>query len=117
MIDPDGVHAVEQYVLAKYYMTTNVYRHKVRLITDQMIIRAIVLGIEADGLEDLRKIYAFDNTAEFFQEYTRWTDARLMFHFDEAGKPGTRCGKLLGRLQDRRLSKRIYFEQVAGFDS
>ena len=28
MIDPDGVHAVEQYVLAKYYLTTNVYRHQ-----------------------------------------------------------------------------------------
>jgi HD superfamily phosphohydrolase len=34
MIDPDGIHAVEQYVLAKYYLTTNVYRHRVRLITD-----------------------------------------------------------------------------------
>jgi uncharacterized protein len=117
MIDPDGVHAVEQYVLAKYYMTTNVYRHRVRLVTDQMIIRAIVLGIEEDGLEGLGKIYTFANTAEFFREYTRWTDARLMFQFDEAGMPRTQCGKLLGRLQNRRLNKRVYFEQVAGFDS
>jgi uncharacterized protein len=117
MIDPDGVHAVEQYVLAKYYMTTNVYRHRVRLVTDQMIIRAIVLGIEEDDSEDLRKIYAFDNTGEFFREYTKWTDARLMFHFDESAKPGTRCGRLFGRLQDRRLNKRVYSEQVAAFDS
>ena len=40
MIAQDGVHAVEQYVLAKYYMTANVYRHRVRLITDTMIGRA-----------------------------------------------------------------------------
>ena len=36
-ISIDGIHALEQFVLAKYYMTTQVYRHKIRLITDQMI--------------------------------------------------------------------------------
>ena len=50
MIASDGVHAVEQYVLAKYYLTTTVYGHRVRLITDQMIVRALVLGIEEDGI-------------------------------------------------------------------
>lgn len=29
LIRPDGVHAIEQFVLAKYYLTTMVYRHKV----------------------------------------------------------------------------------------
>jgi HD superfamily phosphohydrolase len=28
----DGIYAIEQFVLAKYHMTTQVYRHKVRLI-------------------------------------------------------------------------------------
>ena len=56
-----AVHAVEQYVLAKYYMTTNVYRHRVRLITDQMIVRAIILGDRGGWVDELRKIYAFDN--------------------------------------------------------
>ena len=69
MIASDGVHAVEQYVLAKYYLTTNVYRHRVRLITDQMIIRAITLGIEDDQLADLREIYTFDNSSTFFDRY------------------------------------------------
>ena len=117
MIDPDGVHAVEQYVLAKYYMTTNVYRHRVRLVTDQMIIRAIVLGIEVDGLEELRKIYTFDNSTAFFQQYTKWTDARLMIQFDNVGKPKTWCGKFFERLQNRRLNKRVYVENVTEFDS
>lgn len=35
-----GIHALEQFILAKYYITQTVYRHKVRLITDEMIIRA-----------------------------------------------------------------------------
>lgn len=33
----DGVNALEQFVLAKYYMTIQVYRHKIRSITDMMI--------------------------------------------------------------------------------
>ncbi len=117
MIDPDGIHAVEQYVLAKYYMTTNVYRHRVRLVTDQMIVRAIVLGIEEDGLDDLRAIYAFDNSVDFYERYTQWTDARLMIKFDNQGRPNTRCGRLFERLQNRRLNKRVYFEKVTEFDS
>ena len=40
-ISEDGVHAVEQYVMAKYYMNTQVYRHRVRLATDAMLTRAM----------------------------------------------------------------------------
>jgi HD superfamily phosphohydrolase len=116
MIDPDGIHAVEQYVLAKYYMTTNVYRHRVRLVTDQMIVRAIILGIEEDDQADLRDIYAFDNSHKFVERYTRWTDARLLIHFDDQAKPETLCGKMLGRLQRRELNKRIYSESLSEFD-
>jgi uncharacterized protein len=41
MISSDGVHALEQFVLAKYYLTAQVYSHRVRLITDQMVVRAV----------------------------------------------------------------------------
>lgn len=116
MIDPDGIHAVEQYVLAKYYMTTNVYRHRVRLVTDQMIVRAIVLGIEEDQLAELRKVYQFDNSAEFFRQYTTWNDARLLLTFDDRARPGTSCGRLFDRLQLRRLNKRVFSERVREFD-
>ena len=44
MITAHGVNALEQFVLAKHYLTAQVYKHRVRLITDQMIVRAIVLG-------------------------------------------------------------------------
>jgi HD superfamily phosphohydrolase len=116
MVDVNGIHAVEQYALAKYYLTANVYRHKVRLITDQMLVRAITLGIEQDGLDDLRAIYAFDNSHEFFQRYSRWNDERLMAAFGEEAKPGTCCGRLLGRLRDRRLLKRVFSERIQRFD-
>jgi len=115
MIDRDGIHAVEQFVLAKYYLTTNVYRHKVRLITDQMIIRAIVLGIEEDELEDLHAIYAFDNSPEFVRRYTRWNDARLMASSCGEAKPNTLCGGLFDRLLSRRLFKRVFQERIQKF--
>jgi uncharacterized protein len=111
-IHPDGVRALEQFVLAKYYLTTNVYRHRVRLITDQMIVRAITLGIEQDGLEELRQIYTFDNSADFFKRYVAWDDARLLLNFDDGAKAGTLCGGLLGSLQRRNLHKQVYSERL-----
>jgi len=76
-VDLDGVHTLEQFVLAKYYMTTQVYRHKVRLITDNMIVRAISLGIEEDGIEFLQRLYTFDDSLEFYREWVKWDDEVL----------------------------------------
>lgn len=107
MIKSDGVHAVEQYVLAKYYLTTNVYRHKVRLITDQMIVRAIEVGIEQDGIEELSRLYAYDGSDDFVTNYQGWDDGRFMHEFCVLGK-GTGCQELLIRLRERRLLKRVF---------
>jgi HD superfamily phosphohydrolase len=113
MIDPDGIHAVEQFVLAKYYLTTNVYRHKVRLITDQMIVRAIVLGIEKDQNDDLRALYAFDGSKDFLKNFAAWDDARFMGTFGSNHE--TRCGEMLRRLKERKLLKRIFVANVRDF--
>lgn len=119
MIDPDGVHAVEQYVLAKYYMTANVYRHRVRLITDQMIGRAIKLGVESDRLEQMVRLYRFDNSEEFARHYLEWDDARFLETFCPLhhAPPGSKSGELLRRLRERKLLKRIYSEQVDSYDA
>ena len=108
MIDPDaGVHAVEQFVLAKYYLTRNVYAHRVRLITDHMITRAIVLGIEKDGIEELRRLFTFDDSSQFYENYIVWDDARFFQEFCVGGKDGL-CKDLLDRLRGRRLLKRVF---------
>ncbi|MDQ1257547.1 MAG: uncharacterized protein QG656_2153, partial [Candidatus Hydrogenedentes bacterium] len=106
MLEPDGVHAAEQFVLAKYYLTTNVYRHKVRLITDEMIVRAIVLGIDRDEIEELRTLFSFDNSDRFVENYAAWDDNRFIQKF--GGKVGTKCGVLLERLRKRLLLKRVF---------
>lgn len=112
MIKPKGVHAVEQYFLAKYYLTTNVYRHKVRLITDQMIVRALVLGIEKDNIPELIKLYTFDNTENFAINYMRWDDAGIF----RLNCKGTLCHDVLERLQRRRLLKRVFTLKPKEFD-
>jgi len=114
MIDEDGVHAVEQFVLAKYYMTANVYRHRVRLITDQMITRSIRLGIEADHLPDMEALYRFDGTPGFIQNYQAWDDARFLETFcpRQADSPGPKSGAMLRRLRERRLLKEVFRDRI-----
>ena len=116
MVDPNGIHSVEQYVLAKYYLTTNVYRHKVRLIADQMIYRAIVLGVEKDKNEALRTLYAFDNSSEFATEHLKWDDSRFMHEFCLAAET-SRCKEMLERLRSRRLLKRVFDSKTDDFEA
>jgi HD superfamily phosphohydrolase len=105
-ISIDGLHALEQFVLAKYYMTTQVYRHKIRLITDQMIARAIDLGIEEDKLPWLKKLYSYDGTEEYLKEYVTWFDERLITKILES--PDGYSRDLFTRLQNRQLFKCIF---------
>lgn len=118
MIAADGVHAVEQYVLAKYYMTANVYRHRVRLITDSMIGRAIKLGIEQDILKTMIQLYRFNNTPGFVNNYIQWDDARFLETFCPLhdAPPGARSGAMLKRLRERNLLKLVFSERIEEFD-
>jgi hypothetical protein len=105
-ISKNGIYALEQFVLAKYYMKTQVYHHRIRLITDQMVERAISLGIEKDRIEWLRDLYGYDGSLEFLSNYVGWTDDRLVTKIlEEPG--GTRVGSIFRRLMERRLLKCI----------
>jgi HD superfamily phosphohydrolase len=107
-ISIDGLHALEQFVLAKYYMTTQVYRHKIRLITDQMIQRAIGLGINEDKIGWLKTLYSYDGTPEYIEEYLRWSDDRLVNQIlGDATKDGY-AKKFFTNLYNRRLFKCIF---------
>jgi len=115
MVDPNGLHALEQYVLAKYYLTTNVYRHRVRLITDQMLTRAIVLGIEEDQIKELKQLYTFDNSHRFFANYRLWDDSRFFCTFAGGRYQKTFCHELLERLTRRQLLKQVFSEHMKNF--
>ncbi|MHB9035023.1 MAG: HD domain-containing protein [Armatimonadota bacterium] len=108
MVKDTGVHALEQFVLAKYYLTTQIYRHRVRLITDSMLTRAIALGITEDGIEELKKLYSYDGKPEFIENYAKWNDARFLLTYGSDEFKGTLCYGLVRRLCSRDLLKRVY---------
>jgi HD superfamily phosphohydrolase len=112
-ITSDGVHALEQFVLAKYYLTAQVYSHRVRLITDQMIIRAIKLGIEEDSLPELNRLYRYDGSSEFVENYIEWDDARFLLAFGHPSLRGKYCHEIVSRLRSRSLLKQV-FESAVG---
>jgi len=114
-IEPDGIHALEQFVLAKYYITTQVVRHRIRLITDQMLIRAITLGVDEDEIEELRTLYAFDGTHDFIRRYAAWGDSRLLQTFSDARFERKLSQFLFRGLLTRQLLKLVFKQPIIMF--
>jgi hypothetical protein len=112
----DGVHAVEQYIIAKYHMSTQVYGHKVRLVTDSMITRAFELGIEFDNLDWLKKLFVYDGSEKFIQNYLEWDDARVTTALLYPLQKGGLATELFWKLKKRQLFKRIYERRIADFE-
>jgi HD superfamily phosphohydrolase len=108
MITENGTNAVEQYVIAKYYMTTQIYMHRVRRITDQMLTRAIGLGIESDNIEELADLYQYDGSDKFVENYSTWDDSRFLNTFGDEKYQGSLCRNLLTRLKNRILLKQVF---------
>ena len=113
MVSADGVHALEQFVLAKYYLTAQVYSHRVRHVTDQMVVRAITLGIEEDKVEPLRNLYTYDGQDNFIDNYKKWDDARFLLEFGSESYNGGYCHDIVRRLTERRLLKRVFDDRVS----
>jgi len=116
-VSEDGVHTLEQFVLAKYYMTTQVYRHKVRLVTDAMIVRGIELGITVDRIDYLNKLYRFDGTVDFYQEWVKWDDEMLTVMICSDYTPEGYVKEIFRALRDRKLFKRVYSENLNQFSA
>jgi hypothetical protein len=106
-VQKDGIHALEQFILAKYYMTWQVYRHRIRLITDEMIIRAIELGIDRDEIDMLKRLYIFDDSEDYFDNYLKWWDDRFI-NFLVFEKERGFAHDMFVRLYKRDLLKKVF---------
>ncbi len=107
----DGVNSLEQFILAKYYMTQQVYRHKVRMLTDSMIIRGLELGIEVDEIPFLKKLFSYSPDDEYFKNYLKYYDEKVfndILSFKSKGK----AFEIFNRLHHRNLFKRIFSEKL-----
>ena|GEM_PF-1044570 len=106
-IEHDGLNSLEQFALAKYYMTKQVYRHRVRLISDAMIVRALELGIEDDHIEFLQKLYIYKDTEEYLENYLAHNDETVTVKLLKEYS-GSRAGLLFSKLCKRDLFKQVF---------
>ena len=111
----DGIDALEQFLLARYHMTRQVYRHRVRLITDSMVVRGIVLGIEDHECADLLRLYGFNSSDAYLQNYLNYDDDRLV---DTClNHAGPDCREIFERLRKRQLFKCVLHARTTDFDA
>lgn len=78
------------------------------LITDEMITRAIALGIRVDKIPAMEKLNRFDGSESFYENYVQWQDARFLTEFSGKKAREGKCKQILVRLMERRLFKRVY---------
>ena len=103
-ISSEGIHALEQLLLAKQHMTQQVYHHRVRSISDAMIVRGIELAIR-EGNQELEQLYRYDGTPQFIKNYMEYHDERLVDILKRCAQEKAR--NIFERLYDRRLFKVI----------
>jgi len=117
-IEEGGVDSVEQFVFAKYFMTRQVYAHRVRIICDQMIARAVELGLDEE-VDFLCQLYRYRDTDEYLHNYSQWNDNRMIDTILNNQKRG-RCHEIFKRLHERRLFKVVFsisFKELEGIPS
>lgn len=118
-VNEDGIHTLEQFILAKYYMTRQVYRHRIRLITDQMLIRGIELGITKDENKTLGLIYSYKDDESFINNYIKWWDDKLLNYLIFDTETGY-AHEIFKMLYERRLFKQVFsirlqdYEEIGG---
>lgn len=76
-IKEEGVHAIEQILLAKYHMNVQVYQHRIRRITDAMLVRGVEFALE-EGIEEVKKLYEFNNDFEYLSNFIEYDDNALV---------------------------------------
>lgn len=116
-ISSDGINSVEQFVLAKYYMSVQVYYHKIRLITDEMINRGITLGIEEDNIGWLKALYSFDGSEGHLKEYLDWHDEKLILEILSNRTPDGFAKRIFTKLRNRELLKCVFSAKEKEFEN
>jgi hypothetical protein len=73
-----------------------------------MLVRAIVLGIEQDNIDELSDLYVYKNDDDYIKNYILWDDMKFIYTFSNNIFKSKKCCELIRRLIERKLFKRIY---------
>ncbi len=102
-IKRDGVYAVEQFLLARYHMRVQVYFHRVRRITDAMLVRGAELAVD-EGVAELRATFMADGFS--LDSFLKSNDFRLAEVVLDRSKGGARV--IFENLRLRNLWKEMF---------
>jgi uncharacterized protein len=115
-IKEEGVYTLEQMLLAKYHMSEQVYFHKIRRITDAMIVRGIEFALE-EGIKKIKDLYNFQSKPSFLNNYICHDDKTVMDIILSKSKSVAK--DFFMRLKERRLFKKAFSVDIdkSPFDS
>ncbi|MFZ3058404.1 MAG: hypothetical protein WA102_01585 [Candidatus Methanoperedens sp.] len=108
-IREEGIYSVEQLLLARYHMNVQVYRHRVRRITDAMLVRGIEFALN-EGLDEIERIYKFKDDEEYFNNFVKYDDEAVFRHI--ISKSEGWAGKFFVRLRQRQIFKEIFQVEI-----
>lgn len=99
-----AVYALEEMLLARYHMHSQVYGHTTRIASDLALTRAMILGVGEELLP--RAIFSppTEPDADFVQEYVPWTDSKVI-HELLGGPEPSRAKTMMEAVTARRLPK------------
>jgi len=104
-ISEKGMDAVEEFILSRYYMFTQVYKHHTRMITDAMVTRAIELAFKEGVLRKTDFRYRRSST-KFLKKYLGYDDYTLVQKIMSGSND--KSMKLLKDILERKLLKCRY---------
>jgi hypothetical protein len=113
------LRCVEQAVLARFFITDQVYRHPVRRITDAMLREAIIMAAEltgSPGPEIAELFRCLPRSDGYLPRFLAYDDMELLALLGKLPSK-TRAGKLAHRLLERRLLKQAFecrIDQIPG---
>lgn len=111
-IKQEGICAVEQYVLAKYFIAQQVYFHKIRRITDIMIIEGLKRAIE-EGNTKLKQLYTYRDDPSYPDEYITFDDHTVMDEILTNSASTSMAFKYFDGFRRRVLPKELFYSELS----
>ncbi len=104
-INEDGIHSIEQLLLAKYHMNIQVYKHRIRRITDAMLVKGVEYAIN-ENIKEVNDLVKFKDSVDYLNKYVKYKDyhlIELIIHESE-----DLAKEYLERISQRKLFKQIF---------
>ena len=96
-------------MLAKYHMNVQVYQHRIRRITDAMLVRGVEFALE-ECIEDVENVYKFNNDSDYLSNFIRYDDTTLVHAI--VSKSNGWAKKYFESIINRKLFKEIFNVEI-----